>query len=75
MVPLLAKQLDLLDKVILVKEGMDKVKYLLGLFLGKLSIIQNRMKILSDGFYSLILSILDYDNQIKDWGEWYIDPT
>ena len=28
------------------------------------------MKILTDGFYSLIQSILDSNNKIRDWGEW-----
>ena len=48
------------------KEGMDKIKDLLGFFSRKLSIIQSRMKVLTDGFYSLILSILNLDNQIND---------
>ena len=28
------------------------------------------MKALIDGFYSLILSILNSNNQIKDWNKW-----
>ena len=70
LIPLLEKKLDLLDKVITIKEEMDKIKDLLRFFFRKLSIIQNRMKVLIDGFYSLIISILNSNNQIKDWGEW-----
>ena len=64
--PLLAKKPDLLDKVIVVKEGTDKVKDLLQFFTGKLTIIQNKMKVLINGFYSLILSILNPVSQIED---------
>ena len=28
------------------------------------------MKILTDDFYSLILTITDSDNKVKDWVEW-----
>ena len=39
LIPLLEKKPVLPDKVIMVKEGLDRVKDLLGIFLGKLSII------------------------------------
>ena len=39
LIPLLAKKPNLPNKVIIVKEGMDKIKDLLGFFLWKLSII------------------------------------
>ena len=52
LIPLLAKEPNFLDKVIVVKEGMDKVKYLLQFFTGKLAAIQSKMKILTNGFHS-----------------------
>ena len=67
---MLAKKLDFPDKVIIVKEGMDKVKYLLQFFIGKLVAIQSKMKILTNGFHSLILSVLDSDGKVKDLSEW-----
>ena len=70
LVSLMVKKPDLLDKIIIVKEGLDLVKYLFGFFNGKLTIIQSKMKILTNGFYSLILSIVDSRNKIKDWVEW-----
>ena len=70
LIPLMAKKPNLLDKVITVKDGMDKVKDSLGLFLGKLTIIQSRMKVLTNGFHSLIISIINSNNEIKDWAEW-----
>ena len=70
LIPLLAKKPDLPDKVITIKEGMDKVKDLLQFFTGKLATIQNKMKVLTNGFYSLIISVLYFDNQIKDLNEW-----
>ena len=70
LIPLLAKKPNLPNKVIAVKEGMDKVKALLQFFIGKLAVIQNKMIILTNGFYSLILSILDSSNQVRDLSEW-----
>ena len=66
LIPLLAKKLDLPNKFIAIKKGMYKVKDLLQFFTGKLAVIQNKMKILTNGFHSLILSILDFDNKVKD---------
>lgn len=65
----LAKKPDHPNKVIAIKEGMDKVKDFLQFFIGKLTVIQNRMKVLINGFYSLILSILNSNGQMKGWNE------
>ena len=70
LIPLLAKKPDLSDKVITVKEGMDKVKELLQIFTGKLAVIQSKMKVLTNCFYSLILSIINSGDKIKDFNEW-----
>ena len=70
LIPLLAKKPDLLDKVVVVKEGMDKVKDFLQFFIGKLATIQKKMKTLTNGFHYLILSILDSDGKVKDFSEW-----
>ena len=70
LIPLLAKNLDLLDKVIIVKEGMDKVKDLLQFFTGKLAAIQSKMKVLANGFHFLILSVINSDGKVKGLSEW-----
>ena len=67
---LLAKKPNFLDKVIVVKEGMDKVKDLLQFFIGKLAMIQNKMKSLTNGFHSLILFVLVSDGKVKNLNEW-----
>ena len=69
---MLAKNPDLPDKVITVKEGMDKVKDLLKFFTGKLAIIQSKMKVLANGSHFLMLSIIDSDGKEKDLSEWSI---
>ena len=66
----LAKKLDLIDKFIIVKEGMDRVKDLLHFFTRKLAAIQSKMNVLANGFHSLILSVLDFDCKVKDFSEW-----
>lgn len=70
MIPLLSKKPNLLDKVITMEEGMDKVKDLLRNFIGKQAVIQSKMKLLTSGFYSLILSFLDSNDKIKDFNKW-----
>ena len=70
LIPLLAKKLDLLDKVIIVKEGMDKVKDLLKNFTGKLAVIQSKMKVLANGSHFLMLYVIGSDGKIKDLNEW-----
>ena len=70
LIPLLAKKPDLLDKVIIVKEGMDKVKELLKIFTGKLVAIQSKMKVLANGSHFLMHSIIDSDGKMKDLSEW-----
>ena len=70
LIPLLAKKPDFPNKVIIVKEGIDKVKDFLQIFIGKLAAIQSKMKILTNGFHSLILSVLDSDGKVKDLNEW-----
>ena len=70
LIPLLAKKLDFPDKVIIVKEGMDKVKDLLQFFTSKLAAIQSKMNILTNGFHSLILYVLDSGGKVKDLNEW-----
>lgn len=42
LIPLLGKKPYLPDKVIIVKEGMDKVKDLLQIFIGQLAAIQSK---------------------------------
>ena len=70
LIPLLAKKPDLPDKVIIVKEGMDKVKDLLKIFAGKLAAIQSKMKVLANGSHFLMLSVIDSDGKVKDLNEW-----
>ena len=70
LIPLLAKKPDLRDKVIIVKEGMDKVKDLLTNFTGKLATIQSKMKVLANGSHFLILSVIDSDGKVNDLNEW-----
>ena len=70
LIPLLAKKPDLPDKVIIVKEGMDKVKDLLKFFTGKLAAIQSKMKVLANGSHFLMLSVIDFDGKVKDLNEW-----
>ena len=70
LIPLLAKKPDLPDKVIIVKEGMDKVKDLLQFFIGKLAAIQSKMKVLTNGFQFSTLSVIDSGGKVKDISEW-----
>lgn len=69
LIRMLDKKLDHPNKVITIKECMDMVNDLLQFSKGKLIIIQNKMKVSINSSYSLILSILSSDNQIKDWNE------
>ena len=71
LIPLLAKKPNLPDKVIIVKEGMDKVKDLLQFFIGKLAAIQSKMKVLTNGFHFSILYVIDSDGKVKDISEWF----
>ena len=66
----MGKKPNLPNKVIAIKESMGKVNDLLKFFIEKLTVIQNKMKVLTNGFCSLILSILNFENQIKDLNEW-----
>ena len=43
---------------------------MLQLFIGKLAAIQSKMKILTKGFHSLIIYILDSNGKVKDLHEW-----
>ena len=71
LIPLLAKKPNLPDKIIIVKEGMDKVKDLLKFFTGKIVAIQSKMKVLANGSHFLMLSVIDSDGKVKDLNEWY----
>ena len=43
----MAKNWDLPNKIIIVKEGLEVIKELMGLFIGKLQTIQGKLKVLS----------------------------
>ena len=47
LIVLIAKKLDLPNKIITVKEGLEIVKELMGFFTGKLQTIQGKLKVLS----------------------------
>ena len=70
LIPLLVKKPDLPDKVITVKEGVDKVKDLLKFFTGKLAVIQNKIKVLANGSHFLMLFVIYSDGKVKDLNEW-----
>ena len=70
LIVLMAKKLDLLDKIFTVKESLEMVKELSGFFTGKLEIIQGKLKTLSDGVEPCIPSILSATNDIRDRQEW-----
>ena len=53
----MAKKLDLLDKIFIVKESLEMVKELSGFFSGKLQVIQGKLRTLSDGMEPCILLI------------------
>ena len=63
---LMAKEPDLPDKIIIVKEGLEMVNELISLFTGKMQIIQWKIKVLSQGFECYIPSILDANNKLRD---------
>ena len=67
---LMTKKPDLLDKIIIVKEGMYTVRELIRFFTGKLKIIHGKVKILSQGIKLCIPPILVAGNKLKDWQEW-----
>ena len=67
---LIPKNLDLPDKIFLIKEILEMVKELSGFFSGKLQVIQRRLRTLSDGMEPCIPSILDSANIVRDWQEW-----
>lgn len=52
------------------KEGLEMVKELSGFFIGKLRVIQGKLKFLSKGVEPCIPSILDVASIINNWQEW-----
>lgn len=70
LIVLMAKNLDLTDKIFTVKECLKMVKELSGFFAGKLQVIQGILKVLSNGLEPCIPSILSATNELRDWQEW-----
>ena len=66
LIMLMAKQLDLPDKIFTVKEILEMVKELSGFFFGKLQLIQGKLKTLLDGMEPCIPSIMDTTNVVRD---------
>ena len=70
LIMLMAKKLDLPDKIFTVKESLEMVNELSGFFSGKLQVIQGKLRTLSDGMEPCIPSILNTTNIVKEWQEW-----
>ena len=66
----MAKKPDLPDKIFTVKEGLEMVRELSGFFVGKILVIQGKLKVLTDGIEPCIPSITDATNSLKDWQDW-----
>ena len=72
LIMLMAKKLDLPDKIFTVKESLEMIKELSGFFSGKLQVIQGKLRTLSDGIEPCIPSILSTTKVVKGWQEWSI---
>ena len=66
LIMIMAKKLDLPDKIFIVKEILEMVKELSGFFSGKLQVIQGKMRTFLDGMEPFIPSIIDTPNVVKN---------
>lgn len=71
LVPLLPQKKDLRKGVIInARKVIHRVKELHGFFIGKMQLIQGKMKTISMGILNFIPNILDVNGFIKEWQEW-----